>query len=74
MNMLKVFAFVLALAIGVAFTAQAWAIEPVAATTNGTVVKSMLHKVQEEKKETSKKKGKKGKKKKKGEGKEEPPK
>jgi len=79
MNMLKVIAFVLAVAVGVAFTGQAWALAPVAgpAASSHTVANPLLKKAQEQKQEgkmeKKKKKGK-GKKKKKGEGKEEPPK
>lgn len=65
MNPVKIFAYVLAVAVGVAFTAQAWAMTPVATATNGTVVKSMLHKVDEAQPKDKGKKEKKRKKKKK---------
>jgi len=68
MNVFKVFAFMLALAMGVAFTAHAWAFAPVAGSNDGTVVKSMLKKVDDQPPpKTKKKKGKGKKKKKKGE-------
>ncbi len=81
MNALKVSVFVLALALAVSFTGQAWAYSPVAApiAPDRTVVKPLFQLAQEggEKKEKQEgkqgTKKKKGKGKKKGEGKEGPP-